>query len=106
MACSGNKRSHPPTRAPVSDGFRGGAIVASWALSRQKSLCGGAQVIERVVCITVSIEGVERVAVVIVERQSQLDPLGQIRIRDEIAPKRYQISITLRDDRLGPILPS
>jgi hypothetical protein len=49
----------------------------------------------------VSIEGVERVAVVVVERQSPPDALGQVGVRDEIAPECNQIGVTLLDDRLG-----
>lgn len=40
----------------------------------------GAVVVEWVVCVSVSTEGVERIAVIVIEGQSQLDPFRQIGI--------------------------
>jgi hypothetical protein len=51
----------------------------------------------------VGIEGVEGFAVVLVERQSELDSLGQIRICNEMPSKRHQVRISLFDNRLGSV---
>jgi hypothetical protein len=59
--------------------------------------------VERVVRVSAGIEGVEGIAAVILEWQSELDALRQIRIRNEVTPERDQISITLLDDGFGGI---
>ncbi len=47
------------------------------------------------------IESVESLAVVIVKQQPEFDALRQVGIREEMAPERHRVSISLFYDRLG-----
>src|SRR6185503_15907619 len=59
--------------------------------------------IERVIGIAVGVEGVESLAVVLVKRQPEFDALRQVRIREEMAPERHRISISLFYNLLGRV---
>ncbi len=49
------------------------------------------------------IEGVERRAIVRVERQPEFDALRQVWIRNEMTPERNQVRVSLFNNRLGAI---
>jgi len=51
----------------------------------------------------VGLAGVESRAIVLVERQPELNALRQVRIRDVVTPERNKIGISLFDDGLGAV---
>ena len=52
----------------------------------------------RIINVAASIEGIEGIAVVWIQWGAQLDALGQIGVRDEVASKSHGIGITFFDD--------
>lgn len=75
---------------PRDSGPRGAADFTLDNIGRHRR---GAFAVERIIAVAVGIEGVEGFAVVLVERQSQLDAYGQIWISDEIPAERHQVGI-------------
>lgn len=75
---------------PRDSGPRGAADFTLDNIGRHRR---GAFAVERIIAVAVGIEGVEGFAVVLVERQSQLDAHGQIWISDEIPAERHQVGI-------------
>jgi len=63
--------------------------------------CGA--VIERIIGVPAGIEGIEGVAVVLVERQSEPDALRQIGISDEVPAECYKVRISFFDNHLGVV---
>ena len=57
----------------------------------------------RVIDIATRIKGVESAPVVVIEGKAELDPLGQIRIRNKVATERYEAGITIGDGGLSCI---
>src|ERR1700736_1675200 len=63
-------------------------------------LIGFIHLISRVVGVAAGIKGVEGAPVVVIERKAELDPLGQIRIRNKVATERNQAGIAIGDGGL------
>src|ERR1700680_3900404 len=61
---------------------------------------GFMHLISRVVGVAAGIKGVEGAPVVVIEGKAELDPLGQIRIRNKVATERNQAGIAIGDGRL------
>src|SRR5260370_19171699 len=59
--------------------------------------------IERIIRVAASVESVERVTIVSIQRQPEPDTLWQIGIRDEIPSKGDQIRIALSNSSLGSV---
>ena len=56
--------------------------------------------ISRVVGVATRIKGVEGAPVVVIEGKAELDPLGQIRIRNEVATERDHAGMAIGDSGL------
>src|SRR5258708_32030745 len=90
-------------------GREGGAKVATTQAvpphrrSVNASLIGFMHLIGRVVGVAAGIKGVEGAPVVVIEGKAELDPLGQIRIRNKVATERNQAGIAIGDGGLRGI---
>src|SRR6266436_1476455 len=71
--------------------------------SSNAGLIGFMHLISRVVGVAAGIKGVEGASVVVIEGKAELDPIGQIRIRNKVATERNQAGIAIGDGSLRRI---
>jgi hypothetical protein len=82
----------------VSDSV--GGVAAGWRFIRHLRYSGSYQVVEGVVGVPMGLEGIEGLAVVVVERQAKLDALGQIGVSNEMPSEGDRVGVVFFDDLL------
>src|SRR3984893_18317855 len=71
-----------------------------WSKFRDSHLICFTPLICGVICVSVRLKSIEGASVVTVEGKSQLDPLGSIRVCDEITAERDEVCIAMGDGSL------